>query len=109
MRSISSHSIMSISGLFAREEKPEIGDSDIGVSDDAVSRDVVDIVDMVEYVDTEYSEAFEDEVREDARDDVCEDVRDEALEGWADGNGDGEECGSDGMASSSYSWACFGS
>lgn len=97
---------MSISGLFAREEKPDCCDSDVGASEDAVSRDVVD---MVEYVDTEYSEDFEDDVRDEVRDDVREEVRDdvrddvceEALEGWADGNGDGEECGSDGMTSSS--------
>ncbi|KAI4944340.1 hypothetical protein J4E86_009398 [Alternaria arbusti] len=99
---------MSISGLFAREEKPDCCDSDVGASEDAVSRDVVD---MVEYVDTEYSEDFEDDVRDEVRDDVREEVRDdvrddvceEALEGWADGNGDGEECGSDGMTSSSGS------
>ena len=66
-----------------------------------MSRDVVDIVNMVEYVDTDYIEVLEDEVRDEALD--------EALEGWADGNGDGEECGSDGMISSSYPSACFGS
>ena len=89
---------MSIFGLFAREEKFEIGDSDLGASKDAMSRDIVD---EVEFVDTEYSEVFED--------DVHDEVRDEALEEWADGNGDGEECGSDGMISSSYSWACLDS
>ena len=71
---------MWISVLNVGEEEREVCDFDVGASMGGVSRDVVDVV---EYVDTEYIEVFEDDVR----DEVC----DEALEGWADGNGDGEE------------------